>query len=479
MGRLPLAWLTAAVAALLLVEGSEASSHALLFTTANLTSGNPQVSYTSCAQSKGLIVGGTALTNLHSIQIGARWFGAQTATPADFEVVGCQNLTLNLDGGRTVPVFNSTQSEGCKVSWFADSNNVYLQVMMTTEKDSWYFSFPQDARQLTQHTCTPVSDSSSCAIAPITQCNSLPVNSEPGQATFYPDAFPDCSDSNSSSLALPNFDSLVPDAATPPRCQDALNYQVYNDTLPSSPALEASKFSSCYAFQLTGYVYVANNTGLQFLSQDPDPSYYKMYRICVRYNGLIKVNLNGVTIVSSAASVEYDATLVCHDVSNMQQGLLPLTVQYASGKSVHFLTEPLQQSVILQMFIIPVSQVWQVANPVSPASSTTFTYACSCCGLFGPDSGGCGAGCCCTPLDTCSFFTPSCTAAGATPGFIWPVQRGLYDSGWSTRRRLLPDLMRPLPRRCCSTRWWQQHKSIGQQPKSISFQSSNGVKPSG
>ena len=62
------------------------------------------------------------------------------------------------------------------------------------------------------------------------------------------------------------------------------------------------------------------------------------------------------------------------------------------------------------------SQVWQVANPVSPASSTTFTYACSCCGLFGPDSGGCGAGCCCTPLDTCSFFTPSCTAAGATPG---------------------------------------------------------------
>ena len=62
------------------------------------------------------------------------------------------------------------------------------------------------------------------------------------------------------------------------------------------------------------------------------------------------------------------------------------------------------------------SQVWQVANPVSPASSTTFTYACSCCGLFGPDTGGCGAGCCCTPLDTCSFFTPSCTAAGATHG---------------------------------------------------------------
>ena len=58
----------------------------------------------------------------------------------------------------------------------------------------------------------------------------------------------------------------------------------------------------------------------------------------MRYNCLIKVNLNGVTIVSSAASVEYDATLVCHDVSNMQQGLLPLTVQYASGKSVHFLT---------------------------------------------------------------------------------------------------------------------------------------------
>ena len=58
----------------------------------------------------------------------------------------------------------------------------------------------------------------------------------------------------------------------------------------------------------------------------------------MRYNGLISVNLNGVTIVSSAASEEYDATLVCHDVSNMQQGLLPLTVQYASGKSVQCFT---------------------------------------------------------------------------------------------------------------------------------------------
>ena len=59
----------------------------------------------------------------------------------------------------------------------------------------------------------------------------------------------------------------------------------------------------------------------------------------MRYNGLLNVSLNGVTIVSSAASEEYDATLVCHDVSNMQQGLLPLTVQYASGKSVHIPTD--------------------------------------------------------------------------------------------------------------------------------------------
>ena len=68
------------------------------------------------------------------------------------------------------------------MSWFANSNYVYLQVM-TTEKDSWYFSFPQDARQLTQHTCDPVSDGSSCAIAPVTQCNSLPVNSGPGDVS--------------------------------------------------------------------------------------------------------------------------------------------------------------------------------------------------------------------------------------------------------------------------------------------------------
>ena len=47
--------------------------------------------------------------------VGARWFGAQTATPADFEVVGCKTLTLNVTGGRAVPVFNSTQNNGCKV----------------------------------------------------------------------------------------------------------------------------------------------------------------------------------------------------------------------------------------------------------------------------------------------------------------------------------------------------------------------------
>ena len=61
-------------------------------------------------------------------------------------------------------------------------------------------------------------------------------------------------------------------------------------------------------------------------------------------------------------------------------------------------------------------QVAQIANPVSSAVPASVTYACSCCGLFGPDSGGCGAGCCCTPLDTCSFFTPSCTGPGAVTG---------------------------------------------------------------
>ena len=29
-------------------------------------------------------------------------------------------------------------------------------------------------------------------------------------------------------------------------------------------------------------------------------------------------------------------------------------------------------------------------------------YACSCCGLFG------GSGDCCQPVDSCSYFTPSC-----------------------------------------------------------------------
>ena len=47
------------------------------------------------------------------------------------------------------------------------------------------------------------------------------------QATFYSSIYPNCASPGSSSqYALPDFSSLTPDASTPARCVDALNYQV-------------------------------------------------------------------------------------------------------------------------------------------------------------------------------------------------------------------------------------------------------------
>lgn len=47
------------------------------------------------------------------------------------------------------------------------------------------------------------------------------------QATFYSDVDPDCaSPSSNTQYALPDFSTLTPDASTPARCIDALDYQV-------------------------------------------------------------------------------------------------------------------------------------------------------------------------------------------------------------------------------------------------------------
>ena len=47
------------------------------------------------------------------------------------------------------------------------------------------------------------------------------------QGTFYSPVYPDCANpSSSTKYALPDFSSLTPDANTPARCMNALDYQV-------------------------------------------------------------------------------------------------------------------------------------------------------------------------------------------------------------------------------------------------------------
>ena len=164
---------------------------------------------------------------------------------------------------------------------------------------------------------------------------------------------------------------------------------------------------------LDGYVDVARNDNITFLNGTVDNSFYNKYRVCIRYNGHVSVTLAGQTIVTSSAGGDYDATLVCQDDNDLQQGLLPLTVQYAS--------DPTQQSTILQLFIIPISQVWETTNSPDPNNPYQYTYNCSCCGLFGSSDETCDScGPCCEALDTCSFMTASCSGQAQTGNVLTP-----------------------------------------------------------
>ena len=165
---------------------------------------------------------------------------------------------------------------------------------------------------------------------------------------------------------------------------------------------------------LDGYVNVVRNDNLTFLNGTVDDSFYNRYRVCVRYNGQVSVTLAGQNVVTSSANGgEYDATLVCQDDNDLQQGLLPLTVQYASN--------PTQRSTILQLFIIPVSQVWAADNPQDPSTPYQYTYNCSCCGLFGGSGQGCDScGPCCEALNTCDFTTASCSGQAQNGAVLSP-----------------------------------------------------------
>ena len=66
----------------------------------------------------------------------------------------------------------------------------------------------------------------------------------------------------------------------------------------------------------------------------------------------------------------------------------------------------MQDSVILQFYIIPVSQV---VTDSRPGRDYQLTYECDCCGLFS------ASGTCCQPLDACYFRTSECGPIDSPP----------------------------------------------------------------
>ncbi|KAL0033616.1 hypothetical protein WJX79_007938 [Trebouxia sp. C0005] len=383
---------------------AQTTSSSLLFTSANDTGETTSVEYTSCSLEKSFVVTGSSLDQIELQQttVGARWFGAQSALASEFAVSNCQSIIL--PGNRSVQVYNNSASAKCQVTWLNDTNYINLQAEMSGgSKDSWIISFPKDPAALTRFLCT--SSTNKCLIEPQTACTpdsaaltgaEVETMSIVGgtsacsagsgaasvdgtslsyglKATFYSSVYPNCANpSSTTQYALPDFTSLTPDASTPARCVDALDYQVYNQTIPTTPALSLSSYTNCYGMVLDGYVNVVQNTGIDFLNGTVISSFYNKYRVCVRYNGHVSVTLDGQNIVTSSAGGDYDATLVCQDDNDLQQGLLPLTVEYAS--------DPTQQSTILQLFIIPISTLQQgsllqllhrVCTDVAPSSAYT------------------------------------------------------------------------------------------------------------
>ncbi|KAK9901388.1 hypothetical protein WJX75_009867 [Coccomyxa subellipsoidea] len=146
-----------------------------------------------------------------------------------------------------------------------------------------------------------------------------------------------------------------------PNCQDneVESTQAYGGVFPGSPPLDAGKYSKCYGMQLDGYVQVAATAGITSSSAGLDTSSYaNRFRVCARFSGHADVTLNGVSLDTSSAG-NYDATLVCHDVPYLPAGLLPLSVQFASG--------PNDINNVFQLWIIPVKSITQVADPPAAA----------------------------------------------------------------------------------------------------------------
>ncbi|KAL3147491.1 hypothetical protein ABBQ38_014547 [Trebouxia sp. C0009 RCD-2024] len=430
---------------LIVLAQEETTTSALLFTSASVNGDSRDVDYTSCSLEKTFVVQGDLLSpaELTETSVGARWFGGKSALASDFSVEDCQ--TVRLAEGRSAKVYDDADNSKCQITWLNDTNYVNMQVDMEESKGIWVLSFPKNPDSLTRFLCT--SSSGKCLIEPQTACTPNS-GAQEGQdveamsivevtsacsagsaaasmggasltyglkATFYSDVYPDCArPSSTSQYALPDLASLTPDPMTPARCIDGLDYQVYNDTVPTTPALNPDTYGKCYGMVLDGYVNVVQNDNLTFLNGTVDDSFYNRYRVCVRYNGQVSVTLGGQNIVTSSAGGDFDATLVCQDDRDLQHGLVPLTVQYAST--------PTQGSTILQMFIIPVSQVWEATDSPDPSMPYDYSYNCSCCGLFGSSGGqGCTAcGPCCQALTTCDFMTASCTGQAQNGGVLSP-----------------------------------------------------------
>ncbi|EIE20080.1 hypothetical protein COCSUDRAFT_48597 [Coccomyxa subellipsoidea C-169] len=341
-------------------------STALLVAAANIIDGRVFPDYSLCTTStrreqiRGQIISGASLK---TAVVKSRWFGRPSAKASEFSVDGCQSVSLGGRQGRSLDVYGGSVTQGCKIL----VQSVGGGTCSTGQASSDQLSGGQLLYGL--------------------------------KATIYPDAYgADCNSSSSKPYGLPDFGGLQADPSLPQRCQDPSLMKAYGGVFPGSPPLDAGKYSKCYGMQLEGYVQVAATAGITSSSAGLDTSAYaNRFRVCARYSGHAEVTLNGASLQTSSAG-NYDATLVCHDVPYLPAGLLPLSVQFASG--------PNDVNNVFQLWVIPVKSVTQIAAPVNPGEEYQIEYACtSCCGLFG------GSGDCCAPLDGCAFRTESCTPA--------------------------------------------------------------------
>ena len=408
-------------------------------------------------------------------EVGARWWGrlpelgGDPAAPAnvttvasirDFGTVGCS--TVWLAGGRAVRV-HGYDGDDCEVSWSAAPGARGGAVLTSRRKAGaaaplWQLTLPADGRAPAKlacagacpltaaaPACTPTTlataglstrggggvlassfaqtlagAENTCAPSSPAPEGSAPWPAPPGLplsygllGRFYQQVYgpAECASPTPWSWygVPPNMEA---GPGSSPRCVPAIDFRAPDGTAwggVGAPPLDDAAYGSCFGATLAGWVRLPNVTDTIVFNtaSGPDASYGDRFRVCVRFSSQVEVVLGGSPVALSSPDPRVDVTFVCQEITFQGAAgtLVPLSVRYAAP--------PIADINILQLWVIPVAAVYELA--ASAGGGTEVVYKCDACTPFSPV-----ADQCCPPLGSCAYRA-MCEEGGGWGGTPTPT----------------------------------------------------------